>query len=376
MSSYLIAPDSFKGSINATTFCQIVQQAILQKQPDATVFTRPLSDGGEGFIDAFVQAELAEERSLWCAGPLGRKVKAKWGWMADSNTAIIEMAQASGLTQLRPEDRNPLQTHTTGTGQLIQAAIDAGAKKIILGLGGSATNDGGVGALKVLGTPFLTAQNKEVGLGGQALKTLSYIGDVPEKLLNIKWILACDVTNPLLGEQGATQTFGAQKGMTPQSAPILEKGLENLANLITEKTGHAIQDQAGSGAAGGMAAGFMGLLNAQMYSGFEVLNAYLNLDHLFEQHTIDYLITGEGKIDQQTAFGKLPQRIAQLAKQHNPHCKTIGLCGQLDSTLDNLPELDAIFSILPKPMSEHHAMQQTPVLLAQTIQSILNLLTK
>ncbi|VAW49874.1 Glycerate kinase [hydrothermal vent metagenome] len=376
MPSYLIAPDSFKGSISAAFFCQIVQQAILQKQPDATVLTRPLSDGGEGFIDAFVQAELAKEQTLWCAGPLGRKVKAKWAWIADSNTAIIEMAQASGLTRLRPEDRNPLQTHTTGTGHLIQAAIKKGAHTIILGLGGSATNEGGVGALKALGIPFLNAQNKEIGLGGQALQTLTHIGDVPPKLLNIKWVLACDVTNPLLGEQGATQIFGAQKGMTAQSAPILEKGLENLANLMADKTGHAIQDQAGSGAAGGMAAGFMELLNAQMYSGFEVLNTHLNLDLLFEQHTIDYLITGEGKIDQQTAFGKLPQRIAQLAKQHNPHCKTIGLCGQLDTTLAHLPEFDALFSILPKPMAEYHAMQQTPELLKHTTQSILNLLTK
>jgi len=376
MPSYLIAPDSFKGSISATVFCQIVQQAILQKQPDATVFTRPLSDGGEGFIDAFVQAGLAETQPLWCSGPLGRKVKAKWAWMADSKTAIIEMAQASGLTRVRPEDRNPLQTHTTGTGQLIQAAIKQGARTIILGLGGSATNEGGVGALKALGIPFLNAQNKAIGLGGQALQTLTHIGDVPPELLNIKWILACDVTNPLLGEQGATQVFGAQKGMTPQSAPILEKGLKNLANLIANKTGHAVQNLTGSGAAGGMAAGFMGLLNAQMHSGFDVLNTHLNLDRLFEQQHFDYLITGEGKIDEQTAFGKLPQRIAQLAKQHNPHCKTIGLCGQLDTTLNRLPELDALFSIMPKPMAEYHAMQQTPVLLTQTIQSILNLLTR
>ena len=373
MATYLIAPDSFKGSISAISFCQIAQQVILQQHPNATVLTRPLSDGGEGFVEAFTHAGLAESRTIWCAGPLGRKVKAAFGWIPQSNTAIIEMAQASGLPLLRPEERNPLQTHTTGTGQLIQAAIDLGATKIILGLGGSATNDGGVGALKALGIPFLNAQGKDIGLGGQCLKDLHQIGNIPPALLEIDWLLACDVTNPLLGEHGATQIFGAQKGLTPQGLPILEEGLKNLADNITEKTAKSVKDKAGSGAAGGMAAGFMGLLNAQMQPGFDVLNARLGLEKLFEQHTIDYVVTGEGKIDQQTAFGKLPQRMAQLAKQHNPNCKTIGLCGHLASNTQELPAFDALFSIIPHPMDEYSAMQHTPRLLAQTLESIVGL---
>jgi len=373
MPSYLIAPDSFKGSMSSTAFCQIAQQVILQRQPNATVITRPLSDGGEGFVDAFLYAGLAEAKTLWCSGPLGRKVKAKWAWMPDSKTAIIEMAQASGLTRLRPEERNPLQTHTTGTGQLIQAAIELGAKKIVLGLGGSATNDGGVGALKALGIEFTNQQGKSIGLGGQALQALDNIGKVPPALFNIEWTLACDVTNPLLGKQGATQVFGAQKGVTPQAAPILEKGLENLANHIQQATGNAVQDQVGSGAAGGMAAGFMGLLNAKMQSGFDVLNAYLMLEQLFEQHAIDYLITGEGKIDAQTAMGKLPQRIAHFAKLHQPNCKTIGLCGALTTNTQTLTDFDALFSIVSHPMDEYSAIQHAPALLAQTIDSILGL---
>ncbi len=373
MPTFLIAPDSFKGSISATTFCQIAQQVILQRQPNATVIIRPLSDGGEGFVDAFLYAELAEEKTLWCAGPLGRKVKAKWAWMPDSKTAIIEMAQASGLTRLRPEERNPLQTHTTGTGQIIQAAIELGAQKIILGLGDSATNDGGVGALKALGIPFKNAQGKEIGLGGQALNTLHSIENVPLPLLNIEWVLACDVTNPLLGEQGATRVFGAQKGLTPQAEPILEQGLKNLAEKIALATKIDVKHLAGSGAAGGMAAGFMGLLNAQMQSGFEVLSSHLKLKQLFEQYAIDFLITGEGKIDAQTAHGKLPQRIAHFAKQQNPLCKTIGLCGHLASNRQVLPEFDALFSIVSHPMDEFTAIQNTPTLLAQTLDSILGL---
>ena len=373
MPTYLIAPDSFKGSLSATAFCQIAQQVILQRQPNATVITRPLSDGGDGFVDAFLYAGLAEEKTLWCSGPLGRKVKAKWAWMPDSKTAIIEMAQASGLTRLRPEERNPLQTHTRGTGQMIQAAIDLGAKKIMLGLGGSATNDGGVGALSALGIPFLNAQGKAIGLGGQALKALHTIGNIPSPLLEIEWQLACDVTNPLLGEQGATRVFGAQKGLTPQAEPILEQGLKNLAEKITLSTQVEVQHLIGSGAAGGMGAGFMGLLNAPMQSGFEVLSNHLKLNQLFEQHTIDVLITGEGKIDAQTAHGKLPQRIAQFAKQQNPNCKTIGLCGSLTSNRQVLPEFDALFSIISHPMNELTAIQNTPALLAQTLDSILGL---
>ncbi len=371
MSTFLIAPDSFKGSISAALFCQIAQQVILQRQPNATVITRPLSDGGEGFVDSFALAELAEIKSIWCAGPLGRKVKAKFGWMPDSNTAIIEMAQASGLTRLHPEERNPLATHTTGTGQLIQAAIELGATTIIIGLGGSATNDGGVGALQAVGIPFLNAQDKLIGLGGQALHTIQSIGEIPAHLLNIKWQLACDVTNPLLGERGATQVFGAQKGLTPQATPILENGLAHLAEQIHKKTGRSVHELEGSGAAGGTAAGFMGLLNAQMQSGFEVLNNHLKLNELLEQQIIDFLITGEGKIDAQTAMGKLPQRMAQLAKQYQSNCKVIGLCGHLASNRQTLPEFDALFSLIPCPMDEFSAIQNTPALLAQTLDSIL-----
>jgi len=372
MPTYLIAPDSFKGSISAIQFCEIAQQVIIEKQPGAKVLCRPLSDGGEGFVDAFVYAGLAEEHKIWCSNPLGRKTKAKFAWMSDSKTAIIEMAQASGLPLLRPDDRNPLQTHTTGTGQLIQAALDLGAQKVVLGLGGSATNDGGVGALKALGIPFITATDKAVGLGGQALTQIKTIGEVPAHLLEIEWVLACDVNNPLLGENGATHIFGPQKGVTKQTLPILEKGLENFALVIQQTTGKDISHMEGAGAAGGMAAGFMGLLNAKTEPGFDVLNRQLKLNELFEQHPIDYLITGEGKTDEQTAFGKLPVRIASLAKQYQ--CKTIGLCGHLATDTETMSEFDALFSIINKPMDEYQAIGQTPMLLRQSLTSILGII--
>lgn len=370
MQTFLIAPDSFKGSISAIEFCNIANQ--LQSKHDINLLCRPLSDGGEGFVDAIVYAGLAEEKTLWASNPLGRKVKAKFAWMPASNTAIIEMAQASGITCLRREDRNPLQTHSTGTGQLIKAALALGAQKIILGLGGSATNDGGVGALQALGIPFTEAKGHAINLGGQALKTIDSIGEVPKALHDIEWILACDVTNPLLGPQGATQVFAPQKGANEASINMLEQGLSHFANKLIESRGKDVTEIPGSGAAGGMAAGFIGLLDAQIKSGFDVLNDMLNLDRLFDDNAIDVLITGEGKIDEQTAFGKLPQRMARLAKQHQ--VKTVGLCGHLATTTEVLPEFDALFSITPYPMDEFTAFSQSPQHLKNTLDSIFSLL--
>lgn len=368
----LIAPDSFKGSLSALQFCQITEQALKTKLPNATIVSRPLSDGGEGFAQTFIAAGLAESRKIWCSNPLGRKVKAEFGWIATQKTAIIEMAQAAGITLIQPEDLNPLQTHTLGVGQIIKAAIELGAETIILGLGGSATNDGGVGALQALDIDFFTKENQTAGLGGQALKNITRIGDIPTRLNSINWILACDVDNPLLGEHGATTVYGPQKGVTDKNQQQLEQGLGNLANLIEQKTGTKVAEQAGAGAAGGMAACFMGLLDAEMRPGFDIINEMLELDYLFEQKQFDYVITGEGKMDNQTAFGKLPLRIAQLAKQHQ--AKTIGVCGYLADSIDNFPEFDSIFSIIPYPTDQMTAMRFAPQFLDNTIKSVAGLL--
>ncbi|MGM0541027.1 MAG: glycerate kinase, partial [Pseudomonadota bacterium] len=345
----LLAPDSFKGSLSAIQFCEIATQVIQSIQPSALVISRPMSDGGEGFVDSFVFAGLAEKQSLWTANALGRKTKVAFAWQADSKTAIIEMAQASGLPQIRQEERNPLQTHTYGTGQMIQAALELGAKKIILGLGGSATNDGGAAALQALGIPVLNHKGKPIGLGGQALAQIAQIGEIPAHLLQIEWQLACDVTNPLLGEHGATHVFGPQKGVTESNFEILEKGLENWADCIQHKTGKLIKEVPGAGAAGGMAAGFIGLLNAKVTPGFDILNEQLKLDALISAEPFDYILTGEGRMDKQTRFGKLPMRIAQLGLKHG--VPTIGLCGSLQCSPEELPEFKALFSIMNQPMS-------------------------
>lgn len=372
MSTYLVAPDSFKGSLDASIFCQIATQVIHSIEPDAKVFSRPMSDGGEGFVESFTFAGVGEPHSIWVSGPLGKKTKASFAWQADSQTAIIEMAQASGITKIRRPELNPLNTHTYGTGQLIQAAIDMGAKKIILGLGGSATNDGGAGALMALGVPLLDSKGHSINLGGQALKDLAAIGEIPSHLLQIEWEIACDVTNPLLGEDGATAVFGPQKGGNESQLALLEKALENYASLLETHTKKAIHLEPGAGAAGGMAAGFMGLLNAKLVPGFDVINETLKLDELLQNESIDYIFTGEGRFDSQTRFGKLPLRIAQLGNQHN--IPTIGICGSLTCSTEELPEFKAIFSIVNKIMDESEAMGNAPYLLQQTLNSVIRLL--
>ncbi len=368
----LIAPDSFKGSLSAIEFCDLATAAILELHPQARVVSRPMSDGGEGFVDSFVFAGMATKKTLWTADALGRKRKADFAWQAESQTAIIEMAQASGLPHIRQEERNPLHTHTYGTGQIIQAALALGAKKIVLGLGGSATNDGGAAALQALGIPLLNSKGKSIGLGGQALSHIATIGEIPAHLLEIKWQLACDVTNPLLGEQGATRVFGPQKGAREKNFNALENGLAHWAQCIEKKTERNVTQIPGSGAAGGMAAGFIGLLNAQVTPGFEVLNSQLQLDKLLASESFDFILTGEGRIDAQTRFGKLPMRIAELGLKHG--VPTIGFCGSLQVSPADLPEFKALFSIVNQPMSELEAFQNTPNLLRDSVTSVIQLL--
>ncbi len=368
----LLAPDSFKGSLSASQFCNVADMEIKRLYPDAKIFSYPLSDGGEGFVDCFIDTKIAEARSMWVSGPLGKKTKAYFAWQPEKKTAIIEMAQASGITKIRRDELNPLNTHTYGTGQMIQEAINLGAEKIVLGVGGSATNDGGAGALMALGVKLHNFKGQDINLGGQALKQLHHIEEVPQHLLDIEWQIACDVTNPLLGSDGATAIFGPQKGADEQQLHILEDAMKNYAQILGEHANKEVHLVPGAGAAGGMAAGFMGVLNATLIPGFDLIDQTFQLDQLIKDEQPDYIITGEGRFDNQTRFGKLPLRIAQLGAKHGT--PTIGICGSLLCSVDELPEFKSIFSIINRIMDEGDAMANAPYLLSETLKSLLPLL--
>lgn len=370
MRRILLAPDSFKGSLSASEFCRISAQVINRHWPEIQVIQRPLSDGGEGFVEAIVESGQAERRLVDSLDPLGRPIQAAFAWQADSQTAIIEMAQASGLPLLSKSERDPMLASTYGTGLVIKTALELGARNIILGLGGSATNDGGAGALQALGIELLDTNGQPIEAGAQGLVQLAKIGHIPEHLSNIEWQLACDVTNPLLGEQGATAVYGPQKGVTPQTHPVFEQALANLANLIDQRTGRNITTRPGAGAAGGMAGGFMGVLNAQTFSGFDLLAETIGLHQTFEQG-VDLVITGEGRMDVQTRHGKLPMKLAEMAQGYD--VPILGLCGQLDISAEQMPEFIGLFSLLQRLTDEADAMQQTEDWLASTLYSALKL---
>lgn len=366
----LVAPDSFKGSLSAVRFCRIAREVIQSSWPKVEVIECPLSDGGEGFIDALVNASVAIRQTVNTLDPLGRALQADYAWQSLSQTAYIEMAQASGLPLLSVQERNPLHTSTFGTGLMIQAALKQGAKKIVLGLGGSATQDGGGGALQALGFDLRDQWHQPIAPGASGLATLQHIGATPPSLKNISWQLACDVTNPLTGPQGSAYIYAEQKGASQEQLPCLDQALHHFAERIRMERGIEIDQRVGSGAAGGMAGGFIGLLEAEIKPGFEVVSDAFHLPQLFERG-IDLVITGEGQIDDQTCQGKLPWRLAKLAQ--NYQVPTLALGGQVNITSQPLPEFLAIFSLCQHVTSLDEACEQVEPWLRQTLTHALRL---
>lgn len=365
----LLAPDSFKGSLSAADFCELAQQTIERCDPSIKVIKRPLSDGGEGFVDAFIMAGIAQRQTRIVQDPLGRPIKADFAWQPENQTAIIEMAQASGLPCLSPDERNPYLTSTYGTGQLLSVAIEMGAKKIIVGLGGSATQDGGIGALQALGVECVTASGEPVEKGANGLFKLESIQVKQPGLAEIEWVIACDVTNPLLGEKGSTRVFAPQKGAPNDSLQSLEASMTNLATQLNAHYQHDIGSLPGGGAAGGMAASFVATLGASLVSGFDLLSDTLQLPQLFQTHQIDLVITGEGAIDEQSQYGKLPFRMAQLAQDHQ--VSTVALCGKLNLNQATKLPFKQCLSIHPdiSKLSLAEAFTQTPRNLAITLEN-------
>lgn len=321
---FLLAPDKFKGSIDSISLCNILRKEIVSFYPDAKVSSFPLADGGDGFAQIIQYYFHTENVQVPTVDPLGRLVQAAYQITADFNTAFIEMASASGLALLAIQERDVMHTSSYGTGILIKDALLKGAKKIILGIGGSATNDGGVGMAEALGYQFFDDSKNRIHPTSELMTSIDSIHKPIDILLHgVEFIVACDVKNPLFGPNGASHVYGPQKGATPEQVDILELGLKHLDAVFQQDLGKSVANQEGSGAAGGMGAGCMVFLNAKLISGVEFIAREIGLENLLS--TADVIITGEGLFDEQSLSGKVVGYIASLAAKH--HKKIQVICG-------------------------------------------------
>ena len=311
----LLAPNAFKECLSALEVAQAMAEGVREVYPGAECVLCPIADGGDGTLETLIATADAKPVQVKVADPLGRPVKAKMAMMGGGNGMVIEMAEASGLHLLKPEERNPLITTTRGTGDLIRVAIYRGVRYIIVGIGGSATVDGGTGMARALGYRFLDQEGNELPEGGGSLSQLEQIDFSGKEagLASTRILIASDVTNPLLGNQGAAQIYGPQKGATPEQVEQLESGLKRLADIIQKDLGIDVRDCPGAGAAGGLGAGLMAFTNATLHPGIDLVMRETGfLEKLDEA---DLVITGEGSVDRQTAFGKGPAGVAKEAKE-------------------------------------------------------------
>ncbi|MDN0112740.1 glycerate kinase [Yersinia mollaretii] len=354
----VIAPDSFKESLSAMQVAEAIEQGFSAIFPHAEYIKLPMADGGEGTVESMVAATQGDWIRVDVTGPLGNSVDAFFGWMGDGETAVIEMAAASGLHLVSPERRDPLITTSFGTGELILTALDHGARKIIIGIGGSATNDGGAGMMQALGAHLFDKQGKELSLGGGALAELATIdlSQLDARLLQTDILVACDVDNPLCGAKGASAVFGPQKGATPGKVKLLDVALHNYGEKIELATGKSVLNVAGSGAAGGMGAALFGLLNARLQPGIDIVTEALKLAEVVQG--ADLVITGEGRIDSQTIHGKTPVGVARVAKRFD--IPVIAIAGGMTPDYEVVHQhgLDAVFSVLNRIQTLPEALSE------------------
>jgi glycerate kinase len=369
----VIAPDSFKDSLSAEGVAQAIALGLAEALPEAELIVCPMADGGEGTVEALLAVASGERREATVSGPLGDAVVACWGWLAQSRTAIIEMAEASGLQLVAQQRRNAGLSSTYGTGQLILQALDAGAEKIILTIGGSATNDGGTGMLCALGVAFHDASGQALPPGGLALEHLAHIDiSAIDQRLADTWVeVAADVDNPLCGPHGASFTFGRQKGASDEQIRRLDNALAILADCSEAVLGCDVRDFPGAGAAGGMGFAARAFLGADFRPGVEVVAELVGLGE--KVAGADLVITGEGRCDAQTLRGKTPMGVARIARQHG--VPVVLIAGTLGEGYEALYEhgIGAAFAVTPGPMSLEQACAQAPELLRQRARDIARL---
>lgn len=372
----VIAPDSYKESLSAMQVANLIEQGFQSVFPEAEYVKVPVADGGEGTVDTMIEATDGKKITCEVVGALGEQQSAFWGLSGDGKIAFIEIASASGLEQVPSEKRNPLITTTYGVGQLILEALDQGVRHFIIGLGGSATNDGGAGMLQALGVSLTDKDGKELAYGGAALADLDKIdvSNLDDRLKECRFDVACDVTNPLVGEKGASHVFGPQKGATPEMVEELDAALNHYADIIQRDLNVEVKELPGAGAAGGLGAAFAGVLKGSLQSGIGIITRLLDLEEKMRGASL--VITGEGRIDYQSINGKVPVGVAQLAKKQN--IPVIVIAGSLGKDVEVVHDygIDAVFSILNKCCTFPEAAADAPenlVLSAHNIATILKI---
>lgn len=374
----VLAPDSYKNSLSAKEVAQAMRDGFEKVYPDAEFVSVPMADGGEGTVQSMVDAKNGQIVTVEVTNPLGNPTQAHFGLIDDGKVAVIEMAEASGIQYINQFTQNPYITTTYGTGQLIKAAIQDGATTIIIGIGGSATNDGGAGMAQALGAHLLDKDGQELQYGGAMLKKLSSIdtSDMLEGLDKVKIIIASDVKNPLTGPNGASHVFGPQKGANEEMVSFLDDALSHYADILKRDLDQDIKEIPGSGAAGGLGAGLLAFTNAQMKSGVDIVVEYTDLKKAVID--ADIVVTGEGQIDFQTKFGKTPIGVAKAVKEVNPNATVIAVAGSIGEKVSELYPLgiDAIFSCVPGVENLSDAIEKTDENLQQVCQNIGRLIQK
>ncbi|EEO01714.1 glycerate kinase [Vibrio cholerae] len=369
----VIAPDSFKESLTAKQVCDSIQTGLARVWHDAKFVAIPVADGGEGTVQSLVDATQGRLVEVKVMGPQGKRVEAFYGMLGDNQTAVIEMAAASGLHHVPLAQRDPKLTTSFGTGELIRHALDQGVTKLIIGLGGSATNDGGVGMLAALGARFTNADGEPIQLTGGGLRELTHIDlqDFDPRLQHCDILVACDVNNPLCGDKGASAVFGPQKGATPEDIQLLDGALRQFGLLTAKVTGKMVLDSAGAGAAGGMGAALLAYTQARLRPGIEIVLETVQLAH--QVSDADLVITGEGRIDSQTVHGKTPMGVAKVAKRFD--VPVLALCGCTGDNYQAVYQcgIDAVFAAVPRAMSLEDALKESDFNLADLAENVARL---
>lgn len=374
---FVIAPDSFKGGLTASQVADAIQTGLKRVYPTANYTLVPMADGGEGTVDALVHATHGRQITTTVTGPLGTPVSAHFGLLGNGRTAVIEMAEASGFQHVPESKRNPLITTTYGTGELISKALDHHVDQIIIGIGGSATNDGGAGMAQALGVELLDLAGNQLPFGGGHLNDLAAVNlaNRDSRLDHTRLLIACDVTNPLVDPTGASVVFGPQKGASPSMVATLDHNLRHYAAVIHQTIGRDVATVPGAGAAGGLGAGLLAFTNANLKRGVDLVIQYSGLKD--KAAGADFIFTGEGKIDRQTQFGKTPYGVALAAKKVAPNAPVIAIAGNVGSGINSLYQshaIDAIFTSVAGVKTLDDALLDASHDIAQVAENIARLI--